>query len=46
MIKLGEVEVDAEDRPLYPPKIKSTEVCVHTGIFIGTFYLMCLCPVS
>ena len=38
MIKLGEVEVDAEDRPLYPPKIKSTEVCVHTGIFIDTFY--------
>ena len=26
MLKLGEVEVDAEDRPVYPPKIKSAEV--------------------
>ncbi|XP_038068759.1 spliceosome-associated protein CWC27 homolog [Patiria miniata] len=29
MVKLAEVEVDDDDRPVYPPKIKSTEVLAN-----------------
>ena len=47
VLKMGELETDKEDRPLYPPMIKSTSVLVNPfDDIIPRYVFVCECELK